>query len=659
VDAGPEPSAIDARALDASATDLSSVGDAAPSDMRPVADALPEAITTSGALTSKICTGAGWCWADTELQSNALTAIWGSGARDVWAVGLAGTILHWDGAGWSPSASGTTADLYDVRGSAADDVWIVGDGTLLHWDGSAWSAKVPTLTGPGGGTLTTASQPLRGVWAAAANDVWVMSVAYGVAPATEYLMLHWDGNTWAVVPGINGATLSFWGSGSDDVWAFSSIGADHWDGHAWMSIELPFNTFANGRAGGTGPSDVWIPLGYSPGLVHYDGTAWSQVPGTPSDNLLMAAFGAGRGDVWAVGAGGTIVHWDGHALSDVSSPTTQDLADVWGTAANDVWAVGAGGTILHWDGSAWSRSMTTDAVAFRGVWGIGANDVWAVGRDSLHGTAAHWNGSSWAESIVVSTGVEKPAPNGFGEPALEGIWGASANDIWAVGTSGAGNEIVHFDGQAWSSFDPGPDPDTLVHGLHAVWGSASDDVWAVGGAGIVQIRHWNGTRWTSETTGFTNFQGTVYGRCCNAVWGSGPDDVWAAGGDVWHWDGTRWTSFANPDPNVDFYSLWGAGPKDVWAVGIGNTPHGAIFHWDGVMWREVMTSDVPLWAVWGRSPNDITAVGGDGLGLDNVAHFDGQTWTFGQSGTRNALSGVWGDPNDVFIVGAGGVLLHH
>ena len=40
--------------------------------------------------------------------------------------------------------------------------------------------------------------------------------------------------------------------------------------------------------------------------------------------------------------------------SSVYSGTTEFLEGVWGTSASDVWAVGFGGTILHYNGTTWS-----------------------------------------------------------------------------------------------------------------------------------------------------------------------------------------------------------------------------------------------------------------------------------------------------------------
>jgi len=54
-----------------------------------------------------------------------LSAVWGSGPNDVWAVGDNGTIVRWNGAVWSPVASGTTNDLLGIWGSGPDDIWAV------------------------------------------------------------------------------------------------------------------------------------------------------------------------------------------------------------------------------------------------------------------------------------------------------------------------------------------------------------------------------------------------------------------------------------------------------------------------------------------------------------------------------------------------------
>ena len=58
--------------------------------------------------------------------------------------------------------------------------------------------------------------------------------------------------------------------------------------------------------------------------------------------------------------------------------------------------------------------------------GMDVNDIWAVGRS---GTVLKWNGATWtAQQLRFSDGFV---------PDLSGVWGSSADDLWAAGTGGA------------------------------------------------------------------------------------------------------------------------------------------------------------------------------------------------------------------------------
>lgn len=157
------------------------------------------------------------------------------------------------------------------------------------------------------------------------------------------------------------------------------------------------------------------------------------------------------------------------AWCPVSTPVSPlyALTSVWGSGPSDVWAVGSGGTIIHYDGAAWAITPTDPAMknTFRGVWGSGPNDVWAVGDN---GTIRHLAPGAGRFDVVASPTSE----------ALHGVWGSGPNDVWAVGDNGT---ILHFDGQAWkassAAFEIGKKPR-----LAAIWGSGPNDVWIVGDA---------------------------------------------------------------------------------------------------------------------------------------------------------------------------------
>ncbi len=67
-----------------------------------------------------------------------LHGVFGFGPDDVWFVGDASTVLHWDGTTLTKLATpfdsaSKKPRLFAVWGSAPNDVWIAGDGTILHY----------------------------------------------------------------------------------------------------------------------------------------------------------------------------------------------------------------------------------------------------------------------------------------------------------------------------------------------------------------------------------------------------------------------------------------------------------------------------------------------------------------------------------------------
>lgn len=73
---------------------------------------------------------------------------------------------------------------------------------------------------------------------------------------------------------------------------------------------------------------------------------WCWAAPRPQGNQLTGLWGADEKDIWAVGKGGSILHWNGWYWSGAPSGTTNDLHGVWGSDADNAWAVGSGGMIL-------------------------------------------------------------------------------------------------------------------------------------------------------------------------------------------------------------------------------------------------------------------------------------------------------------------------
>lgn len=123
-----------------------------------------------------------------------------------------------------------------------------------------------------------------------------------------------------------------------------------------------------------------------------------------------------------------------------------DLYDLSGTADDDVWAVGAGGTALHFDGSSWTRIPIATSADLRGVAARSPNDVWAVGFTSGGGSAPnvfHWDGVEWGNEVWVSslfqgpTRVDERDTAGHSDP--QGMWMSPSGTLFIVGEEGEAN----------------------------------------------------------------------------------------------------------------------------------------------------------------------------------------------------------------------------
>lgn len=153
---------------------------------------------------------------------------------------------------------------------------------------------------------------------------------------------------------------------------------------------------------------------------------------------------------------------------------------VHGSNSNNVWIVGAddgtGPIVLHFDGQSWERKQT-------GVRG----DLWWV-HTFDDGTA--FLGGADATMLRYADGqfVRQRVP-GFGKDIVFGVWGYSADDMYAVGSSGGMNGFIwHWDGREWVAL---PTPQGLpedqhhdIPGFFKVWGN-HEGVWIVGDQGVI------------------------------------------------------------------------------------------------------------------------------------------------------------------------------
>ena len=292
-----------------------------------------------------------------------------------------------------------------------------------------------------------------------------------------------NAHVWqAVLQDQEGALLSVWGTGPDDVWTVGSRGASetevsilHYDGSSWQSMPT-----------GAHVDTLWWIHGFKDGprfiggeegtIIQHENGVFS-VMETPGTGTVFGIWGANKDDLWAVGGGvlsgqsAFIWHFDGVSWSDApdlpqSVTSLPVINKVWGTAPDDVWFVGAQGVILHFDGSAFTTiDSGTDRPLFTISGRLDASLVTAVGGD-LYGVIAELRGGGFQDATPHTD-----------PPPLRLVGVNHREDMgYAVGDDMA---ILRYANDTWC--EESTELDGLYLGLHAVWIDTAGGAWAVGG----------------------------------------------------------------------------------------------------------------------------------------------------------------------------------
>jgi serine/threonine-protein kinase len=293
----------------------------------------------------------------------------------------------------------------------------------------------------------------------------------------------------------------------------------------------------------------------------------------------------------------------------------------------------------HFNGTTWTQvpspspgPETSDVL--NGVTVLSASNAWAVGAVINHSSEKtlilHWNGTAWTQA-------PSPSPGSIvNEPF--GVAATSANDAWAVGSSGGGGDILHWNGTAWTQV-PSP-ASILLKGVAAV---SADNAWAVGSAydpvthgTTTLILHWNGTTWTRVPSpngaGTDNSLTTVVAAPDGAAWALGTSQTTPGFPPpiLMRWDGSTWQMVPVPGGSTSYLSGVAVTSGGLaWAVGCtvdkaADTCRGSlILQWNGTSLARVPTpAGGPLSSVFAFSATDALALGGEGP----VLRWNGKTW---------------------------------
>ncbi len=527
----------------------------------------------------------------------------------------------------------------------------------------------------------------------------------------------------------------------------------------WVEIGLPFPKDYVFKGLWALSKEALFVVGAGPIAYRYDGIRFEDLAPPSRPSVLNAAWGYGEGlreTLWAVGMNGGVLRYErsptepGH-WSDASMLDAPTLFGVSGTPGGEVFAVGAKGTIFRWDGQAWSRSSVAGRRVLKGLCEDPAFGLWVVGSGGtvLHqvdGVFREVPSSVTQDLLACAPGVIAVGAGGVAlkadaggvhplgsvaYPDLTAVTSLPEGRAWAVGLDG---QVVEFqpDGKVvLASVANGKD-------LFAVHATSALSVWAVGEGGVA-LRY-NGFTWLPKDTGVTSdlrgffatgaSQGLAVGVGGVAVvldagafhpveTGTATDlfavhlssategTVVGAGGTILAWKEGSFQAVASPTRR-DLYAVihdregraWAAGDgvvltrseDGIWRVVL-STPEedlravyaldsthvfavgkaGAIYGYDGKNWSRLSVQDIPveggqsvpftssLYAVWASAPTAVWAAGEAGFLLRSLVNsktgaLEFEVRRLETEATLRAMHGR--GHSDVFVAGGGGTVFH-
>lgn len=238
----------------------------------------------------------------------------------------------------------------------------------------------------------------------------------------------------------------------------------------------------------------------------------------PFDAEILAGWGLhviarGEDDIYVAGGSpdrGSLLHFDGTSWTVEEIPEGTPLLNWVALFADGQTAVvGNGGTVLWNSGAGWEPMQTPTEEDLWGIWGASPDDVWAVGgrgRAEGQATVLHYDGVDWSPANVPV--LERPGVNAFFK-----VWGTAADNVYIVGQKGG---MLRYDGSELMELDVGTAEDLI-----SLWGTGPDDIIVVGGRSNGVMSHWDGTDWTT--------QNVAPAPGINGVFMTAPGEFWVGG----------------------------------------------------------------------------------------------------------------------------------
>jgi len=314
---------------------------------------------------------------------------------------------------------------------------------------------------------------------------------------------------------------------------------------------------------------------------------------------------------------------------------------------------------------------TVDTLAYPGsfqtllsdIWGSSAKDVYAVGSSSNNrGLMWHFDGKSWTD---VKLGVTQGGTI-VGAIDLRDIYGFGANDIWVVGDHIRNNPnpppnfldsslLIHFDGGQWREIST-----PIGRTLTAVWGRSSNALWMAGWQGT--LFHYDGTTVKKEPFLLTATSDADTFYVPISIIGNSSGELYTLVADnafngrqffFLQHENNQWVI---KDNNFFFHSsnLWMSPSKNLYVSGQ------SVHKRQNGTWNKTLDGFNTLYSIgiYGTDDDNIFVVGRSNVEPypGAIYHYNGNDWFNFQNLNIPGFvyAEVWTDGREVFVVGGTG-----
>ncbi|MCF7801013.1 MAG: hypothetical protein K9N34_03235 [Candidatus Marinimicrobia bacterium] len=260
----------------------------------------------------------------------------------------------------------------------------------------------------------------------------------------------------------------------DNIWAVGMIETDsgsynaaHWEGEEWGLVRIappPFLFAPLTSIYALSGTDVWV-AGTAP--MEFDGEIWNAKPTYPTSGWINAIWGSSPEDVWFVGNGGSIVHYDGSGFVAINNLTDLDLVSITGSGSNNVWVSGnnltTGGInqiLLHFDGQNWEQVLYNTVTNIR-VPNYISGFIAGVYIESPFNILLYTHLGFYRASVSTRGEAEFLWNTSNDGTAIEVLIGNDRNDLFAAGSHA---RIWHFNGNNFRGYPAIPDVGTINGG---------------------------------------------------------------------------------------------------------------------------------------------------------------------------------------------------